>query len=290
MADTENEIPLQNPVTRYPRPPFKVVDDKPEPPPDHGEDTYRGHGRLKGRKVLLTGGNSGIGRAAAIAMGREGADVVIAFHSDEEGAQEAVATIEASGSRAFAHPADLSKEEDCVRVVAEAVEDMGGLDTLVMVAGYQHNVADIMELETEQIEYTFRTNAFSLFWMSKAALAHIPPGGSIITTSSVQATQPSPDKLDYAATKGAILNFTKGLAQQLAPKGIRVNCVAPGPVWTNLQPDADDSNDLADFGADAPLGRPGQPAELAGAYVYLASDDASYTTGETIHVAGGMPM
>jgi NAD(P)-dependent dehydrogenase (short-subunit alcohol dehydrogenase family) len=290
MADTENEIPLQNPVTRYPRPPFKVVDDKPEPPPDHGEDTYRGHGRLKGRKVLLTGGNSGIGRAAAIAMGREGADVVIAFHSDEEGAQEAVATIEASGSRAFAHAADLSKEEDCVRVVAEAVEDMGGLDTLVMVAGYQHNVADIMELETEQIEYTFRTNAFSLFWMSKAALAHIPPGGSIITTSSVQATQPSPDKLDYAATKGAILNFTKGLAQQLAPKGIRVNCVAPGPVGTNRQPDADDSNDLADFGADAPLGRPGQPAELAGAYVYLASDDASYTTGETIHVAGGMPM
>ena len=290
MAGSEDVIPLQNPVTRYPQPPFKVVDDKPEPPPDHGEDTYRGHGRLKGRKVLLTGGNSGIGRAAAIAMGREGADVVIAYHSDEEGAQQAVATIEEAGARAFAHPADLSKEEDCVRVVAEAVADLGGLDTLVMVAGYQHNVADIMELTTEQIEYTFRTNAFSLFWMTKAALEHIPPGGSIITTSSVQASQPSPDKLDYAATKGAILNFTKGLAQQLAPKGIRVNCVAPGPVWTNLQPDAEDSNDLADFGADSPLGRPGQPAELAGAYVYLASDDASYTTGETIHVAGGMPM
>jgi NAD(P)-dependent dehydrogenase (short-subunit alcohol dehydrogenase family) len=290
MGDKSNVVPLRNPVTRYPRPPFRVVDDKPEPPPDHGEGTYRGNGRLKGRKVLLTGGNSGIGRAAAIAMGREGADVVIAYHSDEEGAQQAVATIEAAGVRAFARPADLSKEEDCIRVVAQAVDDLGGLDTLVMVAGYQHNVADIMELTTEQIEYTFRTNAFSLFWLSKAALEHIPAGGSIITTSSVQASQPSPDKLDYAATKGAILNFTKGLAQQLAPKGIRVNCVAPGPVWTNLQPDAEDSNDLADFGADSPLGRPGQPAELAGAYVYLASDDASYTTGETIHVAGGMPI
>jgi NAD(P)-dependent dehydrogenase (short-subunit alcohol dehydrogenase family) len=281
---------LQNPVTRYPRPPFEVVDDKPEPPPDHGEDSYIGSGRLAGRKVLLTGGNSGIGRAAAIAMAREGADVAIVYHSDEEGAREAVATIEESGARGFAYPADLGNEEDCIRVVEDAARDLGGLDTLVMVAGYQHNVADILELESEQIERTFRTNAFSLFWLSKAALAHIPPGGSIITTSSVQATQPSPDKLDYAATKGAISTFTKGLAQQLAPKGIRVNCVAPGPVWTNLQPDAEDSNDLADFGADSPLGRPGQPAELAGAYVYLASDDASYTTGEILHVAGGMPM
>ena len=281
---------LQNPVTRYPRPPFEVVDDKPEPPPDHGEDSYIGSGRLAGRKVLLTGGNSGIGRAAAIAMAREGADVAIVYHSDEKGAEEAVATIEESGARGFAYPADLGEEKDCVRVVEDAARDLGGLDTLVMVAGYQHNVADILELESEQIERTFRTNAFSLFWLSKAALAHIPPGGSIITTSSVQATQPSPDKLDYAATKGAISTFTKGLAQQLAPKGIRVNCVAPGPVWTNLQPDAEDSNDLADFGADSPLGRPGQPAELAGAYVYLASDDASYTTGEILHVAGGMPM
>lgn len=288
MADETAQ--LQNPVTRYPRPPFKVVDDKPEPPPDHGEDTYRGSGRLAGRKVLVTGASSGIGRAAAIAMGREGADVVVAYHSDDEGAEEAVATIEAAGVRAFAHEADLGDEGECIQLIADAVADLGGLDTLVMVAGYQHNVADILELETEQIEKTFRTNAFSLFWLSKAALAHIPPGGSIITTSSVQATQPSPDKLDYASTKGAISTFTKGLAQQLAPKGIRVNCVAPGPVWTNLQPDAEDSNDLADFGADAPLGRPGQPAELAGAYVYLASDDASYTTGEILHVAGGMPM
>jgi NAD(P)-dependent dehydrogenase (short-subunit alcohol dehydrogenase family) len=286
----EESAALLNPVTRYPRPPFKVVDDKPEPPPDHGEDTYRGHGRLAGRKVLVTGGNSGIGRAAAIAMGREGADVVVAYHSDEEGAQEAVATIESAGVRAFAHQADVGEESDCIQLVADAAADLGGLDTLVMVAGYQHNVDDILELETEQIERTFRTNAFSLFWLSKAALAHIPAGGSIITTSSVQAKQPSADKLDYAATKGAISTFTKGLAQQLAPKGIRVNCVAPGPVWTNLQPDAEDSNDLADFGADAPFGRPGQPAELAGAYVYLASDDASYTTGEILHVAGGMPM
>jgi NAD(P)-dependent dehydrogenase (short-subunit alcohol dehydrogenase family) len=281
---------LQNPVTRYPRPPFEVVDDKPQPPPDHGEDSYIGSGRLAGRKVLLTGGNSGIGRAAAIAMAREGADVAIVYHSDEEGAEEAVSTIEESGARGFAYPADLGNEEDCIRVVEDAARDLGALDTLVMVAGYQHNVADILELDTEQLERTFRTNAFSLFWLTKAALTYIPPGGSIITTSSVQATQPSPDKLDYAATKGAISTFTKGLAQQLAPKGIRVNCVAPGPVWTNLQPDAEDSNDLAGFGADSPLGRPGQPAELAGAYVYLASDDASYTTGEILHVAGGMPM
>lgn len=281
---------LQDPVSRYPRPPFEVVDGKPEPAPDHGEDSYVGSGRLRGRKVLLTGGNSGIGRAAAIAMAREGADVAIVYHSDEEGAEEAVATIEESGSRGFAYAADLGEEEDCIRVVEDAARELDGLDTLVMVAGYQHNVADILELESDQIERTFRTNAFSLFWLTKAALAHIPPGGSIITTSSVQASQPSPDKLDYAATKAAISNFTKGLAQQLAPKGIRVNCVAPGPVWTNLQPDAEDSNELADFGADSPLGRPGQPAELAGAYVYLASDDASYTTGEILHVAGGMPM
>ncbi len=288
MTETIHSPVLRDPTTLYPRPPFRVVDGRPEPAPDHGESSYVGHGRLLGRRVLLTGGNSGIGRAAAIAMAREGADVAITYHSDEEGARGALATIEEAGVRGFAHQVDLADEEACRRVVAEAARELGGLDTLVMVAGYQKNVPDILELETEQIERTMRTNVFSLFWLSQAALAHIPAGGCIITTSSVQATSPSADKLDYAATKAAIVNFTKGLALQLAPRGIRVNSVAPGPVWTNLQPDAaGDDSEVEQFGAQAPYGRPGQPAELAGAYVYLASDDASYTSGETLHVLGG---
>ena len=278
---------VQDPRNLYPRPPFRIVDGKPDPSPDHGEERYVGHGRLAGRKVLLTGGNSGIGRAAAIAMAREGADVALSYHSDEEGAREAVATIEQAGVRGFAHQADLGEESECVKLVEDAVAELGGLDTLVMVAGYQNNVPDIMELETAQLERTFRTNAFSLFWLTKAALPHLPNGASIITTSSVQATSPSPDKVDYAATKAAIINFTKSMALQLADRGIRVNSVAPGPVWTNLQPDAADDEDLSQFGAQSPFGRPGQPAELAGAYVYLASDDASYTSGETLHVLGG---
>ncbi|MFP7760050.1 SDR family oxidoreductase [Marisediminicola sp. LYQ85] len=278
---------MKNPLDQYPRPPFQIVDGEPDPTPDHGEDTYVGRGRLDGRKVLLTGGNSGIGRAAAIAMAREGADVAFTFHSDQAGADGTLEQIERAGRTGRAIKLDASDEQECYDAVAETVAAIGGLDTLVMVAGYQNNVDDILELETGQIEKTFATNVFSLFWLSKAALAHIPAGGTIITTSSIQAEKPSPDKLDYAGTKAAIVNFTKGLAQQLAPKGIRVNSVAPGPFWTNLQPDAGDDEQLREFGAQTPYGRPGQPAEIASTYVYLASDDASYTTGATILVAGG---
>lgn len=279
---------LLDPATAFPTPPFSIVDGKPSPSPDHGEDSYVGRGRLEGRKVLLTGGNSGIGRAAAIAFAREGADVAFTFHSDEEGATSTAAIIEQAGRTAVMLKLDASEEQQCIDTVEEAASKLGGLDTLVMVAGYQNNVDDILELETEQLELTFKTNVFSLYWLSKAALAHLPAGGTIITTSSIQADSPSPDKLDYAGTKAAIVNFTKALAQQLAPKGIRVNSVAPGPFWTELQPDAsDDESSLEQFGADTPLGRPGQPGEIASTYVYLASSDASYTTGSTILVAGG---
>ncbi len=279
---------MQNPLTSHPRPPFEIVDGEPKPTPDHGEESYVGNARLEGRKVLLTGGNSGIGRAAAIAFAREGADVAFTFHSDDEGANGTAEIIEAAGRKAVALKLDASDEQACIDTVAAAATALGGLDTLVMVAGYQNNVDDILELETEQLDKTFRTNVYSLYWLTKAALAHIPAGGTIITTSSIQADQPSPDKLDYAGTKAAIVNFTKALAKQLAPKGIRVNSVAPGPFWTNLQPDAaDDESALAEFGGDTPWGRPGQPAEIASTYVYLASEQASYTTGTTILVAGG---
>ena len=278
---------MQNPLTSHPRPPFTIVDGEPEPTPDHGEESYVGRGRLEGRRVLLTGGNSGIGRAAAIAFAREGADVAFTFHSDGEGANDTAEIIERAGQKAIALKLDASDETACIETVSKAAAQLGGLDTLVMVAGYQNNVDDILDLDTEQLEKTFRTNVYSLYWLTKAALAHIPAGGTIITTSSVQADQPSPDKLDYAGTKAAIVNFTKALAQQLAPKGIRVNSVAPGPFWTNLQPDAANDDSLEQFGGDTPWGRPGQPAEIASTYVYLASEEASYTTGATILVAGG---
>ncbi|WP_165070344.1 SDR family oxidoreductase [Marisediminicola senii] len=278
---------MNDPRDQYPRPPFDVIDGKPSPSPDHGEESYVGRGRLEGRKVLLTGGNSGIGRAAAIAFAREGADVAFTFHSDEEGAEGTVEQIEKAGRVALSLKLDASSEQECVDVVNEAASKLGGLDTLVMVAGYQNNIDDILDLETDQLTKTYAANVFSLFWLTKAALEYIPAGGSIITTSSIQATQPSPDKVDYASTKAAIINFTEGMAQQLAPKGIRVNTVAPGPFWTNLQPDAGNPDELTNFGADTPYERPGQPAECAGAYVYLASDDASYTSGATILIAGG---
>jgi NAD(P)-dependent dehydrogenase (short-subunit alcohol dehydrogenase family) len=285
---------LPNPLDQYPRPPFDVDDsgDEPvmSPPPDHGEDSYQGNGRLAGRRAFITGGNSGLGRATAIAFAREGADVVFTFHSDEEGAKEALAVIQESGVTGGMLKVDISDESECVQAIADAAETLGGLDTLVMVAGYQNNVDDILDLETDQIDLTFRTNVYSMYWLTKAALEHLPAGGSIITTSSVQANQPSADKLDYAATKGAIVTFTKALAQQLAPRGIRVNSVAPGPFWTNLQPDSSDAEAVTEFGKETPYGRPGQPAEIAGAYVYLASNDASYTSGSTLVVSGGSPI
>ena len=285
---------LPNPLDQYPKPPFDVDDsgDEPvmSPPPDHGENSYRGNGRLAGRRAFITGGNSGIGRAAAIAFAREGADVAFTFHSDEDGANEVLALLKESGVNAMTLKVDISDEGECIAAIEEAATKLGGLDTLVMVAGYQNNVDNILDLETDQIDLTFRTNVYSMYWLTKAALEYLPAGGSITTTSSVQANQPSADKLDYAATKGAIVTFTKALAQQLAARGIRVNSVAPGPFWTNLQPDSSDAESVTDFGSDTPYGRPGQPAEIAGAYVYLASADASYTSGTTLVVSGGSPI
>jgi NAD(P)-dependent dehydrogenase (short-subunit alcohol dehydrogenase family) len=288
----------QDPTTQYPQPP-QPEQEQPvpglaaemEPRPDHGEDSYVGSGRLEGRRAIVTGADSGIGRAAAIAFAREGADVVLSYLSSEQrDADEVIELIEKSGRRAVAVPGDLSTEGANVELVETAVRELGGLDILVSVAGHQQAVEDIADLTTEQFDQTFKTNVYGLFWLCKAALEHLQPGASIITTSSVQAYTPSPQLLDYASTKAAINAFSKALAQQVAERGIRVNVVAPGPVWTPLQVSGGQPTEaLPTFGEQAPLGRAGQPAELASAYVYLASAESSYTTGSTLSVTGGSP-
>ena len=288
----------QDPTTQYPKPP-QPEQEQPtpglaaemEPRPDHGEETYVGSGRLEGRRAVVTGADSGIGRAAAIAFAREGADVVLSYlESEQTDADEVIALVEKAGRRAVPVPGDLSTEEGNTRLVDTAVEELGGIDILVSVAGHQQAVKDISDLTTEQFDHTFKTNVHGLFWLCKSALAHMEAGGSIITTSSVQAYDPSPQLLDYAATKAAINTFSKALAQQVAERGIRVNVVAPGPVWTPLQVSGGQPTEkLPTFGEQAPLGRAGQPAELAAAYVYLASAESSYTTGSTLSVTGGAP-
>ncbi|MFQ1011722.1 SDR family oxidoreductase [Gilliamella apicola] len=261
-----------------------------DPIPDCGEKTYQGHGRLEGRKMLVTGGDSGIGRAAAIAYAKEGADVAINYLPyEQKDAEDVAKVIEAVGRKAVLIPGDLSDEAFCKKLVEQAHQKLGGLDNLTLVAGKQTAVEDIMELTTEQIKKTFEINVFSLFWVTKAALGYLKPGSTIITTSSVQAYQPSGNLLDYAATKTAIIAFTRGLANQLSNKGIRVNCVAPGPVWTPLQIcGGQPSEVIPEFGKQTPLQRAGQPVELAGVYVHLASEESSYTTAETYGVTGGM--
>ncbi|MDX6256714.1 MAG: hypothetical protein QOJ11_3048 [Frankiales bacterium] len=293
-----DQYTLQDPTTQYPKPPFdKQQQSEPglaqqmNPRPDHGEDSYRGTGRLEGRRALITGADSGIGRAVAIAYAREGADVALSYlPSEEADAQEVVALIEKAGRKAVAVPGDLVDEGYCTSLVATAVEELGGLDILVNVGGKQQAVESLTDLTTEQFDETFKTNVYALFWVTKAALAHLGPGASVINTSSVQAYLPSPILVDYAATKSAINTFSKALAQQLAGKGIRVNVVAPGPVWTPLQVVGGQPMDkLEQFGSQTPLGRPGQPAELAAPYVFLASQESSYVIGETLTVTGGMP-
>lgn len=296
MAD---QFTMQDPVTQYPKPPFPAQK-QPEPglakdmdpKPDHGEDSYQGFGRLKDRKAIVTGADSGIGRAVAIAYAREGADVVLSYLPTEEAdAQEVVKQIEAAGRKAVACPGDLSQKEQVVALVDKAVAELGGVDILVHNAGKQIAVEDILQLSDEQIEQTFTVNVFAMYWLVKAALPHMPKGATIINTTSIQAYQPSPTLLDYAATKAAIANFTHGLAQQLAEKGIRVNGVAPGPIWTPLQPSGGQPDEaIPSFGEQAPMGRPGQPAELAPAYVFLASQESSYITGEIIGVTGGQHL
>jgi NAD(P)-dependent dehydrogenase (short-subunit alcohol dehydrogenase family) len=260
-----------------------------DPPPDHGETSYRGSGRLSGRKALITGGDSGMGRAAAIAFAREGADVAINYLPAEEAdAREVIALIKTEGRTGLALPGDLRDEAFCGQLVAAAVSGLGGLDVLVSNAGRQQAHASILDISTEQFDSTMKTNIYAPFWIIKAALPHMPPGSAIIATTSEQAYDPTPDLYDYAQTKAATMNFVKSLAKQLAPKGIRVNGVAPGPVWTPLQVSGGASQEkLEKFGSMTPLGRPGQPAELGSIYVQLAANDASFATGQVYGASGG---
>jgi NAD(P)-dependent dehydrogenase (short-subunit alcohol dehydrogenase family) len=288
--------PLVNPATEYPHPPFAPQEQpwpglasKMNPPPDHGEHSYRGSGRLAGRKALLTGGDSGIGRAAAIAFAREGADVAFNYLPQEESdAREVVALIRQAGRKAVPLPGDIRSEAFCQQLVARAVQQLGGLDILVNNAARQIAKKSILEISTEQFDTTLKTNLYAMFWITKAALPHMRPGSTIVNTASVNAYDPQPEILDYAMTKGGIAIFTKALAKQLAQQGIRVNAVAPGPIWTPLQPSGGQFPDkLPHFGADSPMQRPGQPAELAPIYVLLASNEATYATGQVYGAVGG---
>ncbi|QCR54838.1 NAD(P)-dependent dehydrogenase [Brachybacterium sp. SGAir0954] len=295
---TSDQLTFQNPVERFPAitPPEQ---DQPEPgldaalvpQTDRGEHSYRGTGRLEGRRALITGADSGIGAAVAIAFAREGADVALSYlPAEEEDAQYISRVIEESGRTALRLPGDLADPEYCRAVVDEAAAGLGGLDALVNNAGRQISVEHVEDLDDEQWTSTFDVNIRAIYRVSKAALRHLEPGSTIVNSTSIQAYNPSPHLLDYASTKAAINNFTKGLGQQLAPRGIRVNAVAPGPIWTPLQvSDGQPKDALPDFGKSTPLGRAGQPTELAPAYVFLTSPESSYVIGETLHVNGGTP-
>ena len=298
MADKYNEKQDTNmtnserfPVPPFPhqRQPFPGLAGKMQPRPDHGEESYQGSDRLTDRKVLITGGDSGIGRAVAIAFAREGADVAINYLPDEEeDAREVVDLIQKAGRKAVALPGDIREETFCQQLISQVVKTLGGLDILVNNAGRQQFCESIEELTTDAFDATFKTNVYSLFWITKAALQHLSPGSVIINTSSVQAYEPSEILLDYAQTKAAIVAFTKSLAKQLAPKGIRVNAVAPGPYWTVLQCCGGQPQEkIEQFGANSPLGRPGQPSEIAPLYVTLASPENSYTSGQVWCSDGG---
>lgn len=293
-----DQLTFQNPVTRFPdiSPPVQHqeepgLDKFLKPLTDRGQHSYRGTGRLKGRKALITGADSGIGAAVAIAFAREGADVALShLPAEEEDAQFVKSIIEDCGRLAVLLPGDLSDREFCEQLVSQAASELGGLDALVNNAGRQISVEDIADLPDEQWTSTFETNIHAMYRVTRAAIAHLPAGSTIVNTTSIQAYKPSAHLLDYAATKAAINNFTKGLAQQLAPRGIRVNAVAPGPIWTPLQvSDGQPKEALPHFGKNTPLGRAGQPTELAPAYVFLTSSESSYVLGETLNVNGGTP-
>jgi NAD(P)-dependent dehydrogenase (short-subunit alcohol dehydrogenase family) len=286
----------RDPRTSYPKPPFKRqtqpapgLASKMIPPPDHGETSYRGSGRLSGRRALITGGDSGIGRAAAIAYAREGADVAIGYLPVEEpDARDVIKLIRAEGRKAVAIPGDIRDPAFCKTLVATAVRELGGLDILVNNAAHQQSVDKLEDLSETTFDATMKTNVYAPFWITKAALPHLQAGAAIIITASVQAYAPSPNLFDYAQTKAANVVFAKALAKQLAPRGIRVNAVAPGPFWTPLQPSGGQPPDkLVEFGKDSPLGRPGQPVELAPVFVTLASAEASYSSGQVFGASGG---
>jgi len=291
-----HQTKFQDPTTQYytgdlpkQKQPAPGVQSKMTPIPDCGEKTYKGSGRLSGRKALVTGGDSGIGRAAAIAYAREGADVAINYlPAEEEDAQQVKQLIEEAGRKAVLIPGDLSDESFARSLVHTAHDALGGLDTLALVAGKQTAVENIADLTTEQFKETYAVNVLALFWITQEAIPLLPAGSSIVTTSSIQAYQPSPHLLDYASTKAAILNYSRGLAKQVAEKGIRVNVVAPGPIWTALQISGGQTQEkIPQFGQQTPMKRAGQPAELAAVYVYLASQESSYVTAEVHGVCGG---
>jgi NAD(P)-dependent dehydrogenase (short-subunit alcohol dehydrogenase family) len=287
----------EDPRHAHPQPPQPKQQQEPpgftaklDPPPDHGEQSYKGSGKLEGRATLITGAESGIGRAVAIAFAREGADVLISYLCEDQDARETARWVEQAGRRAVLMPGDISDPAHCRALVDRTVREFGKLDVLVNNAAYQMTFKSLDEISDEEWDKTFRTNIHSMFYLSKAAARHMKPGGAIVNTTSINAKSPNPTLLPYATTKGAIANFTAGLAQLLAKQGIRVNCVAPGPIWTPLIPSTMEEDSVETFGKNTPLGRAGQPAELAPAYVLLASDDGSYMTGALVPVTGGRPM
>ena len=293
MSDTRYK--MQDPRTQYPQPPFKPqhqsapgLEKKMDPKPDHGETSYKGSGKLQGRKALVTGADSGIGRAVAIAFAREGADVVINYlPSEEADAREVMKVLEGAGVKAYAMPGDIQSETFCQDLVKGAEKFLGGLDVLVNNAGTMSSQKDFLDITTEEFDKTVKTNIYGMFWITKAAVPLMKPGSSIINTTSIQGYDPSKNIVDYAMTKAAIANFTKGVSKQLIEKGIRVNGVAPGPFWTPIQPAGQPPENVEKLGAKVTLGRPGQPVEIAPLYVLFASQEGSYLTGEIFGATGG---
>lgn len=294
MKSTEENNP--NPQEKYAKPPYPGqkqevpgTEEELQPKADHGEKSYRGSGKLEGKKAIITGGDSGIGRAVAIAFSREGADVLISYLNEDKDAEETAKYVEEAGQKAVLVKGDISEEEHCKKIIQQAVSEFGQIDILVNNAAFQMARESLEEIPSEEWDYTFRTNIHAMFYLCKAAKPHMKPGSTIVNTTSVNAYKPKPILLAYAATKGAIQNFTSSLGQLLADDGIRVNCVAPGPVWTPLIPATMPEENVRSFGENTPLKRAAQPAELAPIYVLLASQDSSYMTGSTVQVTGGTP-
>jgi len=295
MTVKQTEQP--NPTEQGVKPPLPSQSQQPpgheaamQPHADHGEQTYKGSGKLQGKVALITGADSGIGRAVALAFAREGADVLISYLNEDEDARETARWVTDAGRKAVTVPGDIGQEEHCRRLVERALQEFGRLDLLINNAAFQMTHQSIAEFSAEEIEHTFRTNVFAMYYLCKAALPRMQQGGAIINTASIEAYKPKSALLAYAPTKGAIVTFTKALAEEAIKQGIRVNAVAPGPIWTPLIPSTMPEEEVKQFGKQTPMGRPGQPAELAPAYVFLASQDSSYITGEVIGVTGGMPL
>jgi NAD(P)-dependent dehydrogenase (short-subunit alcohol dehydrogenase family) len=287
---------LQDPRTKYPQPPYPQQQQETpasiqsmQPRPDHGEGSYKGSGKLSGRRALITGGDSGIGRAVAIAFAREGADVGISYLEEHSDAQDTARYVEAAGRKSLLMPGDISQQEHCQELIEQVVSELGGLDLLVCNAAFSQERGSLQEVSPEEWDQTFKTNIYPLFWLCRAAEPHLQAGSCLIATASINAYHPAPQVIAYNCTKAAIQNFTAGLAQLWGKKGIRVNAVAPGPVWTPLIPASMAPEGIEKFGSETPLGRVAQPAELAPAYVLLASGEASYINGATLQVTGGMP-